>query len=60
MKNLSKLTIKKITLRNLDESELDAVAGACCGPPTSPLYPTCHGKTCGVTCNGAATCVNCG
>jgi len=57
VKKLRKLGLKKVTLRDLDSSSLDAVAGGCC--------PTVNGKTCictDVTCATCTqhTCVKCG
>jgi hypothetical protein len=56
MKKTRKLGLKKVTLRDLDETSLQGVDGACC--------PTVVGATC-VTCNscetkcGQKTCVDC-
>lgn len=52
MKISKKLAIKKVTLRDLDDSQLDSVGGGCC--------PTVSQKTC-VTCSTCAqkTCVIC-
>jgi hypothetical protein len=44
-----KLGIKKITLRDLDEPELDNVAGGV--EPTTTVQPT-HRATCFATCAG--------
>jgi hypothetical protein len=42
------LSIKKVTLRNLDDSSLDALAAGC---------PTCNGvNTCQTACLYGATC----
>jgi hypothetical protein len=50
-----KLGIKKVTLQNLDEPTLDAMAGGCC--PTVTCDTLCGQHTC-VTCYNY-TCVKC-
>jgi hypothetical protein len=59
MKRQRKLELKKITLKNLDEPTLDAVAGALTG---TCLITICIGNTCPgkATCPGVKTCVACG
>jgi hypothetical protein len=46
----SKLALKKITLRDLDQPELEKVAGGI--EPTTTVEPT-HRATCFNTCTGA-------
>lgn len=58
MKKSNKLQIKKITLRTLDEPELNAIAGGVTGPDsrcTSELCPTIRFPTC----PNQHTCVGC-
>jgi hypothetical protein len=43
MKKLKKLAIKKVTLRDLDEPSLDAVAGAITG---TCIITICYGQSC--------------
>ena len=54
-KETKKLEIKKVTLQNLDEPTLDAMAGGCC--PTIPCITKQEQDTC-VTCT-QHTCVKC-
>ncbi len=58
MKKLTKLQIRKVTLKNLDEPQLDVVAGAITG---TCLNTICIGSTCvdHITCVGYKTCVVC-
>ncbi|HLJ26457.1 MAG TPA: TIGR04149 family rSAM-modified RiPP [Candidatus Angelobacter sp.] len=49
MKKLNKLSLKKVTLRNLDEAELEVIAGGCCPTVSFPrtcLCPTSANDTC--------------
>ncbi len=61
MKKIKTLTIKKVTLRDLDEPSLDAVAG---GITATCLITICIGNTCPnhascpITC-GEHTCIKC-
>jgi len=55
MKKLPKLTIKKITILDLDEKQLGLVDGACC--PSVTCDTVCGQHTC-ITCY-AHTCVKC-
>ncbi len=53
MKKLQKLALKKITLRDLDKTKLDQVAGGLSGTgctrcPTA--YKTCFGPSCPDVC----------
>ena len=53
MKKLTKLAIKKVTLRDLDEPALDSMAGGYNLTHTcsqNPIY-TCQGTVCVGTCN---------
>lgn len=54
MKKLKKLAIKKVTLKNLDDIKLEAMAGGLTGPG-----PTYCPQICNITHNGAKTCVKC-
>jgi hypothetical protein len=54
MKKLTKLGIKKVTLRDLEETTLKGVAAGCC--PTIPCVTL--QVTCPHTC--VKTCVDCG
>jgi hypothetical protein len=54
LKKTTKLELKKVTLRNLDEPTLNAVAG---GEPI-PTLETCH-ATCLKTFPNGTTCINC-
>jgi hypothetical protein len=58
MKKSTKLNIKKVTLRNLEEPSLDAIAAGCCPTISFPETCLCPTKV-GATCNGAKTCVDC-
>jgi natural product precursor len=54
MKKLKKLTIKKVTLRDLDEQTLQGIAGGLTDTPTCPgPNETC--KTCALPCTQTAT-----
>jgi len=49
VKKLNKLSLKKVTLRNLDEAELEVIAGGCCPTVSFPrtcLCPTSANDTC--------------
>jgi natural product precursor len=51
MKKLKKLAIKKVTLQNLDEPKLEAIAGGLTGPG-----PTSCPQICNIT---KHTCIKC-
>jgi len=51
VKKLKKLAIKKVTLRNLDEPSLDAVAGGATGTCVVTICPKSCDGTCGATCH---------
>jgi len=55
VKKIKKLAIKKITVRNLDEPKLDAVAA---GSPRT-VVPFCPPTIEGATCNLGNTCLKC-
>jgi len=55
MKKLTKLGIKKVTLRNLDDPTLNKIAG---GIETNVDYSYCVQDTCNPTCRN--TCYSCG
>jgi hypothetical protein len=56
MKKNPKLAVKKVTLRDLDESHLEGVDGACCPTVVSPTCATCN--SCVTKC-GQHTCSTC-
>jgi hypothetical protein len=47
VKTTKKLEIKKVTLQNLDEPKLDAVAGGITLVACSKVYTLCDVDTCG-------------
>jgi hypothetical protein len=59
MKKMTKLAIKKVTLRDLDQQSLDNIAGGITGDTC--FKSACDGGTCIVrtcaTCGGQASCL---
>jgi len=56
MKKLKKLSLKKVTLRDLDDKQMQGVDGGCCPTVAEPTCITC--VSCETKC-GQHTCVKC-